>query len=298
MHQSVILLMEARHQSMSLELPQVPLFPQGTLFQNSFSELPVALSPVKSHLPSEPIKPSSTISPSKQKNAPSRPKKSSSTNPQSKPNKPPSTISPSKPKKPSCRKTHQSTNQEQNTRAKQLMLKKRQQKFKKCSPVDVIEVEGYTPKRAGKASKTWVKNHLFTLSREDKSILCSPSAWLSDTIIDAAKKFLKQKVPLQNGFQDICCGRTCAFDIESTEFNQILHNRHDHWQHFWDPRSRGICLQQSLPQCFLLREKADCCSTSNKAQNHHTEAHGCPDAIWNLRLWALCNRICHHSCTQ
>ena len=108
------------------------------------------------------------------------------------------------------------------------MLKKRHQKSKKCSPVDVIEVEGYTPK-AGKASKTWVKNHLFTLSREDKSILCSPSAWLSATIIDAAQKLLKQKVPLQNGFQDICCGRTCAFDIESTEFTQILHNGHDHW---------------------------------------------------------------------
>ena len=215
----------------SIYVPGITLsFPisTGGFITEFFPELPVALSPVKSHLPSEPIKPSS-ISPSKQKNASSRPKKSSSTNPQSKPNKPPSTISPSKPKKPLCRKTHQSTNREQNTRAKQLMLKKRHQKFKKCSPVDVIEVEGYTPKKAGKASKTWVKNHLFTLSREDKSILCSPSAWLSDTIIDAAQKLLKQKVPLQNGFQDICCGRTCAFDIESTEFTQILHNGHDHW---------------------------------------------------------------------
>ena len=80
------------------------------------------------------------------------------------------------------------------------MLKQCQQIFKKCSPVDVIDVEGYTPKRTGKANKTWFKNHLFALSREEKSIFCSPSAWLTDTIIDAAQK-LNRKFPCKTGFK-------------------------------------------------------------------------------------------------
>ena len=97
------------------------------------------------------------------------------------------------------------------------MLKQHQQIFKKCWPVDVIPVEGYTPKMTGKANKRTIcllfqerRNHFFV-------------AWLTDTIIDAAQKLLKQEVPLQNGFQDVCCGKTCAFDIELTEFTQILH---------------------------------------------------------------------------
>ena len=49
------------------------------------------------------------------------------------------------------------------------------------------------------------------------------------SFVASAQKLLKQKVSLQNGFQDVCCGRTCALDIELTEFTQILHNGHDHW---------------------------------------------------------------------
>ena len=125
------------------------------------------------------------------------------------------------------------------------------------------------------------------LSREDKSILCSPSAWVPDTIIDAAQKLLNQKVPLQNGFQDNCCGRTCAFDIESTEFVKILHNGHDHWltiSTFGTDKAEVFVYDSHYPSVsILLCEKADCCSTSNKAQ-HHIEAHGRPDAIWNFKI--------------
>ena len=108
------------------------------------------------------------------------------------------------------------------------MLRKRQQKFNNYPLLDCIDVETYTPKTAEKENNFGVENDLFTLT-EDESILYSQTAWLTDTIIDTAQKLLKQKVPARNGFQDVCCGRTYAFDVESSEFTQVLHNGHGHW---------------------------------------------------------------------
>ncbi len=48
----------------------------------------------------------------------------------------------------------------------------------------------------------------------------------TDAIINAAQALLKQ---LGNGFQDFCCGQTYLFDVESSEFAQILYNGHGHW---------------------------------------------------------------------
>ena len=78
------------------------------------------------------------------------------------------------------------------------MLKQRQQIFKKCSPVDVIDIEEYTPKMTGKW-QTKRGSRTICLSFKGGEI-SSPSAWLTDTIIDAARKLLKQKVPLQTEF--------------------------------------------------------------------------------------------------
>ena len=108
------------------------------------------------------------------------------------------------------------------------MLRKRQQKFNNYPLLDCIDVETYTPKTAEKENNFGVQNDLFTLT-EDESILYSQTAWLTDTIIDTAQKLLKQKVPARNGFQDVCCGQTYAFDVESSEFTQVLHNGHGHW---------------------------------------------------------------------
>ena len=55
------------------------------------------------------------------------------------------------------------------------------------------------------------------------------TAWLCDTIIDAAQKILKESVPAKNGFQGVCLGRTCAVQIPTSEFVQILQNGCDHW---------------------------------------------------------------------
>ena len=60
-------------------------------------------------------------------------------------------------------------------------------------------------------------------------ILLHPAAWLNDMIISAAQSLLKKQNPLVGGFQPPYLGQTCAFDIQSEEFVQILHNGHGHW---------------------------------------------------------------------
>ena len=147
--------------------------------------------------------------------------------PSSKPQKKPPSSSPQH-----KAKTHlQPAKRQQNVKAKKLMFRNRQQKCKDRPPLDSMDLDAYTPKTTQKASKMWIQNGLFTLTEEDKSILYSQTetAWLTDTIINAAQKLLSQKVPLRNGFQDVCCGRTYAFNVEASEFSQVLHNGHGHW---------------------------------------------------------------------
>ena len=113
-----------------------------------------------------------------------------------------------------------------NTAAKQLMLKQRLTKCKSHTPkTKPIDVENHQPKQPQRTRRPWT-NNLFV---SDKHILLSPTAWLTDDIIGATQDLLKKEVPLGNGFQSTCCGITCAFDIESDEFIQIVHNGHGHW---------------------------------------------------------------------
>ena len=125
------------------------------------------------------------------------------------------------------------TKPKQNTCAKQLMFVNRQSKTNQTKPFQkqTIEVEKYKPKVTiqGKSSTVWIQNDIFTLRQHEKEIMYSTTAWLCDTVIDAAQKILKESVPAKNGFQSVCLGRTCAFQIETSEFVQILHNGHDHW---------------------------------------------------------------------
>ena len=86
-------------------------------------------------------------------------------------------------------------------------------------------MENHQPKQPQRTRRPWT-NNLFV---SDKHILLSPTAWLTDDIIGATQDLLKKEVPLGNGFQSTCCGITCAFDIESDEFIQIVHNGHGHW---------------------------------------------------------------------
>jgi len=68
------------------------------------------------------------------------------------------------------------------------------------------------------------------LSERDQFTLLSPTAWLTDKIINATQKLLKAQSPDVSGFQSVACGLTLTmnFNIEAGELIQILHTE-GHW---------------------------------------------------------------------
>ena len=118
-----------------------------------------------------------------------------------------------------------------NSAAKALMFKHRQAKYhvEPSKPSVCIDLDSYTPKTPPHNAKRWLNNDLFQLDQSEKAILLTPTAWLTDSIIDASQKLLLQKMPSNTGFQSITLGRTLYFEVQSNEFVQILHNGHGHW---------------------------------------------------------------------
>ena len=68
------------------------------------------------------------------------------------------------------------------------------------------------------------------LSERDQFTLQSPTAWLTDKIINATQKLLKAQSPDVSGFQSVACGLTLTmnFNVEAGELIQILHTE-GHW---------------------------------------------------------------------
>ncbi len=112
-----------------------------------------------------------------------------------------------------------------NTRVKNLMWKRRQRKqtreVNKSSP---ISVESHQSKQ--KDTTMWIPE--LQLSSRGREILLSPTAWLTDSIIDAAQTLLKNATPVP-GLQSVSCALTMTYDVQPGEFVQILNNGHGHW---------------------------------------------------------------------
>ena len=77
-----------------------------------------------------------------------------------------------------------------------------------------------------KTRKTKKTGHGYNLASEDKSVLLS---WLNDRLINVAQEMLKQTAPSPVGLQDVTLGNTLAYNIQTSEFVQILHDGHQHW---------------------------------------------------------------------
>ena len=75
--------------------------------------------------------------------------------------------------------------------------------------------------------KFWIKE--LNLLEQDREILLNPAGELTDSIIDAAQTLLKQAFPQLCGLQSVSCGLTMTFDIEPSEFVQVLNNGMGHW---------------------------------------------------------------------
>ena len=112
-----------------------------------------------------------------------------------------------------------------NARAKKLMLKRRQRKQTKDlnNPSNPICVEEHQSK---KEVVMWIQE--LQLSPSDRDILFSSTAWVTDSIVDAAQNLLKKACPVP-GLQSVSCGLTMTYDVQPGEFVQILNTGHGHW---------------------------------------------------------------------
>ena len=114
-----------------------------------------------------------------------------------------------------------------NARAKEIMSKRRQKKWKVVEKPVIIDVEKYQPPPKSQSEKLWIRE--LNLFERDREILLSPTGLLTDNIIDAAQTLLRQAFPVLSGLQSVTCGLTMNFDIEPAEFVQIIHNGRGHW---------------------------------------------------------------------
>ena len=100
---------------------------------------------------------------------------------------------------------------------------------KPSSVIDLTSAADSISRKKLKTPTTWVQNNLYLLSVAAKERILSPTAWLTDDIIEAAQNLIRENNPLVGGLQPPCLGQTCSFMIEAGEFIQILHNGVDHW---------------------------------------------------------------------
>ena len=111
--------------------------------------------------------------------------------------------------------------------ASNLMLKRRQRKpTSHVNPENPICVETYKFSQPDKSSQHWIP--ALGLSNSDRNILLSPTSWLTDTLIDAAQKLLKE-ICHTPGLESVACGLTMTFAVQPGEFVQILNTGHGHW---------------------------------------------------------------------
>ena len=85
-----------------------------------------------------------------------------------------------------------------------------------------------------KAAKFIVENEEFKYKMKKKgkvyiSIYYIYYRRLNDRLINVAQEMLKQTAPSPVGLQDVTLGNTLAYNIQTSEFVQILHDGHQHW---------------------------------------------------------------------
>ena len=67
--------------------------------------------------------------------------------------------------------------------------------------IDLMSAANPTSRKKSKAPKTWVQNNLYSLSVAAKERILSPTAWLTDNIIEAAMRLIQENNPLVGGLQ-------------------------------------------------------------------------------------------------
>ena len=116
-----------------------------------------------------------------------------------------------------------------NNAAKQAMFKHRQKKLKFASKEPIIEIESDVTVESyeSKLAAFWMQD--LGLRVTDKDVLVSHTGWLNDEIINAAQTLLKKVNPAISGLQDVSLGLVMAFDVQRSDFVQIINTGHGHW---------------------------------------------------------------------
>lgn len=60
------------------------------------------------------------------------------------------------------------------------------------------------------------------MNSEDEQILLG-GEWLNDKIMNACQELIKSNYPQVLGLQDVACGRTLSYEVQTGEFVQIIH---------------------------------------------------------------------------
>ena len=155
-----------------------------------------------------------------------------------------------------------------NIDVKKLALKRRQRKqVRDINKNNPICVEEHQSKQTD--VKMWIAE--LELSSSDKEILLSPTAWLTDSIIDAAQNLLKKEFPVP-GLQSVGCGLTMTFAIQPGEFIQILNTGQGHWVTI-------STIGTTHPNVHVYDSLYSCAGTHLKAQIAATMATEKPELI-------------------
>ena len=101
--------------------------------------------------------------------------------------------------------------------AKKLMLQYKQSKVS-SHPSAIINLTKSPPRKKLKSPKTWIQNNLYTLSVSANNRILSPTAWLSDDIIEATQALIRDSNPLMGGLQLPYLGQTGPLSIERGQF--------------------------------------------------------------------------------
>ena len=129
--------------------------------------------------------------------------------------------------------------------------------MRRSSYQDAITVEDYKLKQPLQLQKLWLPE--LNLAKSDQDILLNPTAWMTDSLMDAAQLLLKKVNPAMQGLQSVTRGITMNFDVEPGEFVQILHNGHGQWLTI-------STLGNEHPQVEVYDSVYSCCPTLCKAQ--------------------------------
>ena len=109
--------------------------------------------------------------------------------------------------------------------AKRLALQLRQNKSIDAIPIptEVIDADTHIPKE-DHLLQPWVAN----LTQDERRLVIG-GKWLTGDLVNAFQTLLKQQFPHLSGLQDVSLGLTLAFEIEASEFVQVLHTGSSHW---------------------------------------------------------------------